>query len=145
MASMYAEDKERFAAACRVDPEEDLPENVEKAYWEFKKGRDPLDASPLRVEEIALVVYLSGHYKGQNFRGDERPPLHIELIKLGEVREDAPISIRWVLGKPRIGKFKSYAAAREMVVVQFDEDVKPREFPLDRILGLPEAEALVEV
>lgn len=138
MASMNDNDKQLFAAACRVDPEQDLPEQVERAYWEYKKGRDALNPpSELSAEEVATVVYLSGFYKGQNFREDPALPLHEQMIKFGEVMEDAPILISWRLGKPRKGKFKQYAPVRNKVIVLFDGEVEPREFDMNRVMGLP--------
>lgn len=141
MRQMPESDLELLKTASRTPENQELPAALEEAYWEYKRGRDAIDNSPFRPEEVAIVVLYSGIYRGHG--PEELPDAPVlELIKAGRVEVGAPISVRWRLGKPVVGTYKGYAAVRNKVLVVLPNEFEPREFDPEKLVGLPVPETV---
>jgi hypothetical protein len=136
MRPMLDNDLELLKTASRTPDNQEIPAALEAAYWEYKRGRDAIDNSPIRPEEVALLVLHSGIFRGQGAEQLPDAPI-LELIKAGRVEKDAPISVRWRLGKPVVGTYKGYAVVRNKVLVVLPNEFEPREFDPEKIVGLP--------
>jgi hypothetical protein len=135
---MNPTDAELFRQACRVADDDPLPACVENAYWDYKWAKDAIDSSSLGLDEICVVIALSGYAKGKGFRPDPTELTPLDLIKSGAVVDGDPILVTWKWGKPITGTFRGYARVRNKVLVQLADEPEPREFEIDRIVGLPQ-------
>lgn len=133
---MYPTETELFRQACHLQYDDPLPYAVEKAYWDYKWARDAIDSSPLRLEEVCLIISLAGVCKDRGRKPDNLPSF-MDLIKSGAVADGDPIEVTWKFGHPIVGQFRGYAKVRGTVLVQLPDESQPREFTTERVVGLP--------
>lgn len=133
---MNPTDAEVFRQACHLASGDPIPYCVEQAYWDYKWAKDAIDASPLRLEEVGLVVSLSGFSKGKGRKPDQDVPIP-DLIKSGAVADGDPIQVTWRFGHPTVGQYKGFVKVRGTVMVQLPDENDPREFDMARVVGLP--------
>lgn len=119
----------------RLGESDAIPPALEARYWAFKKLRDIYMASPVNPDVLAWLVFTLDDEQSPE---DEPVNPAVAAVKSDTVPYDAEISVTWRFGRPVVGKFRGYVAARDSFMVLLPDESVERELTLDRIIELPE-------
>ena len=120
----------RYLQSACVITDDDLPADVEKAYWEMKRCCDRVGAAgSMGPIEFAHIAFFTGYGKATKREGK---PTIIDLIQSKEIKAGHPVEVE-CRESVREAIFKRLKGG-DTVVVQFKGETEQSEIYYERVL-----------